>query len=163
VRRWASLDDLVLLGWANDKDVTLLTAEAAAGGVESRVHFHPPLAHSQMWPVLCSADVGIVICEGGGINSQLCAPNKLGDYIMAGLPILYTSCSGALEIAQGQNIGICVENPTAACFADRAVEISHSMRTVDVRQHVRRFAVSSFNFELESQLAITKINEIIGR
>ena len=161
VTMWDPHDDLVLLGWAGERDLALLRAEALAVGAERRVHFHPPLAHSQMWPVLCSADVGIVICDGGGINSRFCAPNKLGDYVMAGLPILYTPCTGAVEIAEGQEIGLCVEELTAAGFANRAMSISREMATAKVRQHVRAFAVSHFNHQLESRNAVGRINDLL--
>jgi glycosyltransferase involved in cell wall biosynthesis len=79
---------LVLLGSAvRGMDATLHRA-AAAAGVRERLHFLPPVPSDRLLSVTAQADVGVTLLEDVSLNHRLALPNKLFEYLLAGLPVV---------------------------------------------------------------------------
>lgn len=61
---------------------------AADGTLDSRVFFLDAVDQSELLEHTASADIGVIPYPPIDLNSRLCTPNKLFEYIVAGLPIL---------------------------------------------------------------------------
>jgi glycosyltransferase involved in cell wall biosynthesis len=68
-------------------DVKELVAEAACLGCDDRVRLVPYVEHDEVSGYLASADVGIHPLLRSG-NAELALPNKLFEYLHAGLPMV---------------------------------------------------------------------------
>jgi len=77
---------IVLLGGGGQPYIDGLGDLASEIGVAERYFWHPPVNHDEMFPLTCSADVGIVIYQNVSRNNYYCAPNKLYEYAASGLP-----------------------------------------------------------------------------
>ena len=66
-------------------------------GAHGRVHVLPPVETTELIPFLASATVGVHPMPGGSPNHEMAVPNKLFEYLHAGLPLVV---SDAMEMAR---------------------------------------------------------------
>lgn len=79
--------DLVMMGFGAFGD--LLKAKAMRLKLlGTRIHFLPAVPQSELLQHSASADIGIIPYPHVDLNSYYCTPNKLFEFIQAGLPIL---------------------------------------------------------------------------
>lgn len=79
--------DLVMMGFGAFGD--LLKAKAIRLGLlGKRIYFLPAVPQSELLQHSASADMGIIPYPHVDLNSYYCTPNKLFEFIQAGLPIL---------------------------------------------------------------------------
>ena len=77
---------LVLLGEGPTKEQ--LQNQVAVSGLVDRVFFLPAVPFSQLHALTCSADIGLCLIKSTGKSFHWSLPNKLFEYMMAGLPVL---------------------------------------------------------------------------
>ena len=77
---------LVLLGQGPTRE--LLQQQVIRCGLGDRVFFLPAVPFSQLHALTCSADVGLCLIKSTGKSFHWSLPNKLFEYMMAGLPVL---------------------------------------------------------------------------
>ncbi|WP_165671193.1 glycosyltransferase [Metapseudomonas otitidis] len=79
--------DLVMMGFGDFGD--LLKEKAAQHKLlGTRIHFLPAVPQNELLQHSASADIGIIPYPHVDLNSYYCTPNKLFEFIQAGLPIL---------------------------------------------------------------------------
>lgn len=79
--------DLVMMGFGDYGQMLQDTARRL-GLHGKRVHFLPAVPQSELLQHSASADIGIIPYPHVDLNSYYCTPNKLFEFIQAGLPIL---------------------------------------------------------------------------
>jgi glycosyltransferase involved in cell wall biosynthesis len=78
---------------------------AAAPGAQGRVHLHPAVPQSQLLAWTAAADAGVIPYQPTCLNNLYCTPNKLFEFIAAGLPILASDLPEIRAIVSGHGIG----------------------------------------------------------
>ena len=79
---------LVMMGPGVDRRHELEAIAVKGGTLGRRVLFHDAVPQAALLSYTTSADVGIVPYPAVDLNSSYCTPNKLFEFIVAGLPIL---------------------------------------------------------------------------
>ena len=74
---------LVLLGWGPLEAELKVLCQGL--GLEEKIHFLPPVEQSQLIAVSAQADIGVIPYQALGLNNYYTSPNKLFEYIHAGL------------------------------------------------------------------------------
>lgn len=74
---------LVFVGFGDYEDRVLEVAME-----EENIHFHPRVKHEEVVPLLSSADFGLCLIENVSLSDFYCLPNKLFEYLFAGLPVV---------------------------------------------------------------------------
>ena len=97
---------IVFVGGGDADYVDSLRQRVREQGHERRVFFHPPVNHTELHEVTCSADVGIVIYQNICRNNYFCAPNKMYEYAAAGLPMVGADLPSIREFLQKTDCGI---------------------------------------------------------
>ncbi len=82
---------------------------AAALGVTDRVYLLPPVLPDELLAVTASADVGLVLLEDTCLNHRLALPNKLFEYLAAGLPVLVSDLPELRRIVETYGVGYVVD------------------------------------------------------
>jgi glycosyltransferase involved in cell wall biosynthesis len=95
---------LVLLGDGQlsehlTKRITLL-------GLGQCVHLHPGVAQEDLLRLTASADAGIIPYQATCLNNYYCTPNKLFEFIAAGLPILASDLPELRRLVEQNEIGL---------------------------------------------------------
>jgi glycosyltransferase involved in cell wall biosynthesis len=78
--------------------------------------------YDELLPYTASADIGILFYRNTCRNNYYCAPNKLYEYMMMGLPIVTCDYPGLKKIVEGEQVGLCV-NPEKPLEIAKAINI----------------------------------------
>lgn len=97
--------------------------EVATGfGVDDRVHFVEPVPSDQVAAAAASADVGIAAIENACLSYYLCSPNKLFEYLHAGLPVAASRFPELERVLETHDCGMTFEpsdpSSIARCVRD---------------------------------------------
>ena len=79
---------------------------ARAAGIAGRVHFHPAVAQDRLLALSAAADGGVVPYQANCLNNHYCTPNKLFEFIAAGVPIVASDLPEIRNIVAGYHIGM---------------------------------------------------------
>lgn len=84
-------------------------------GVTDRVKIIPSVPYEELLSWTASADIGLTIFQPDYSRSiQLCLPNKLFEYLMAGLPVLSTQLDAVAEVIKTYDVGMLLPSLTPA-------------------------------------------------
>lgn len=83
--RWFESAELSLRGYGDLEP--RLRALVKAEGLEARVHFLPPAEPDRLVESLEGFDIGVVPYRPTTLNNRLCLPNKVFEYLQAGLAL----------------------------------------------------------------------------
>lgn len=84
-------------------------------GVQEKVRFWGAIPFEDLYPLTCQARIGLSLEDKSGLNTELSLPNKLFDYIQAGVPVIASDLPEIRKIVQHYEIGLILEkrNPQA--------------------------------------------------
>lgn len=87
----------------------------------NNVHFLPSIPPDDLLSYTASADVGTHLMEGTCLNHRLALPNKIFEYLMAGIPIVASDLPEISKVVSDHDVGITVDplNPQLVVEAYR--------------------------------------------
>jgi len=77
--------------------------------LKDKITFLPRMPFENMMEYTRLCDLGISIDKPVSINYQFSLPNKLFDYIAAGLPVLTSPLAEVKKIVEENDVGMCIE------------------------------------------------------
>lgn len=152
---------LVFLGGGPLKPT--LQQHVATAHLDDRVRFLDPVPPDALLPVTASADVGITLLEDTCLNHRFALPNKLFEYLMAGLPVLASDLPEIRSVVESFAVG-CLVDP-----ADRAALVKTLQRMVDDKEARARWAAhaprvfETFSWEKASQRFTQTYQDLFNR
>ncbi|MDQ6750832.1 MAG: glycosyltransferase family 4 protein [Actinomycetota bacterium] len=125
IRAAALLDGivLVLMGPGHAGYVAGLREAAQRAGVQERTVFAPPAPAEEVVAWARGADVGVAPIQDVSLSYYLSLPNKLFDYIAAGLPIVASDFPEIRRVVEEGGLG-------ALCRPDDPADIARAIRWV---------------------------------
>lgn len=75
-------------------------------GVKSRIKYQRAVPYNLMWKYVGACDIGLVLILGKARSYFLSLPNKLFEYIQAGIPVLASDFPEISQIVKQYNIGV---------------------------------------------------------
>ena len=117
VRSMAGVPDahLVLLGSGHQG--AELVAEAARIGVDERVHVLAPVPPDEVVAYARSATVGVSPIVPSCLNYEYSLPNKLFQYMAAGIPVVASDFPQVREVVVGTEVGLVVDTQRPEAIA----------------------------------------------
>lgn len=107
-----------------DGDVMGRVRQMAADlGVADRVEFVGRVPFDRLSPYMAGADLGIVMMKNISLNQYYALPNRIFDFIQAGLPILANSLPEISRIVEGDDVGMCIDTLSASSVAEAVKSI----------------------------------------
>lgn len=76
--------------------------------LQDRVYFVPPVPPTELLSVTASADIGVTLLQDTCRNHRLALPNKLFEYLMAGLPVVASDLPEIGAVVREFNVGCTV-------------------------------------------------------
>ena len=138
---------------------TELETLAASLNLSDRVHFTGRVKHSEVIDELSRATLGIYLMENSGLCHYLALPNKLFQFINAGLPVVVAAFPEMANIVSKFEIGAAVDPTDIKAAASKVLELTGN------QEHYTRLvkncekAAGILNWQLEKE----KFVELIRR
>jgi glycosyltransferase involved in cell wall biosynthesis len=132
---------LVLQGPDGDYKRLMMAEARQLGADAARIEFPYAISEDQLVVRASNADVGVIPYEPTLLNHLFCSPNKLSQYMAAGLPILANTTSFVAQILKRADCGIIVDLENAEGVG-RAV--SRLAQDVDFRKRLGKNARKGF-------------------
>lgn len=111
VTQWRAGLQLILRGVGAPTYEARLRQVARERGVDDRVTFEPPVPMTELIRHAHEADVGIFVTGGTGRQHEYVLPNKLFEYVMAGLAVCVSDTAEMGSIVRRYDIGEVVAGP----------------------------------------------------
>lgn len=94
---------LVMMG--DGPRLEALQQRARTGAAAARIHFRPAVAQHELLRYSASATVGLVPYRGDCLNNLYCTPNKLFEFVAAGLPVIASDLPELSRLVRGHGFG----------------------------------------------------------
>ncbi len=91
--------------------------------LERRVHFLPKMPYQKMMRYTSLCDLGVSLDKPVSLNYKYSLPNKLFDYMAAGLPVLASPMIEVKKIVEGYDVGLCIQKHEPAHIAGKINEM----------------------------------------
>jgi len=148
---------LVLMGWGElEGELRRLVKKT---GLEERVYFIEPVDPDQVVYYSMSASVGVVIYLYTSLNNYYATPNKLYEYIHAGLPVISSDFPALKEVVEGYGLGCTFDPEEPESIAEAINGVLTDEQRYDTMKKNALEAARIFNWETESK----KLLEIYRR
>jgi glycosyltransferase involved in cell wall biosynthesis len=109
--------NLVFLGDGEPGFTEQLDELAAGLGLEQQVHFHPAVPMEELLSYTAEADVGVTLLEDTCENHRLALPNKLFEYLAAGVPVVASDLAELRVFVKQHGVGWLVDASEPASIA----------------------------------------------
>lgn len=149
---------LILMGYGNESYLGELKNTAKSAGVQNRLYFFGPVPHEEVATYLASADVGAAPIKNAALSYYLCSPNKLFEFIQAGIPVVGSNFPELTRVITEQKIGYTFNPKDPEDIAQTIQKIFADSNTYQLMKNNTKEAAKLYNWEIESQ----KLIEVYG-
>ena len=150
---------VVMLGWGSEEDG--LREFVGLHGLEDKVLFAPPVAAEAVVEYIRSASVGVIPTPNASLNHYYTSPNKLFEYINAGLPVVCSDLPVLRTIVEGYHLGRTCNSEKPEDIAAAANWVLADRERYEAMKKNALEAAKVFNWEAES-LKLLKLYEGLG-
>jgi glycosyltransferase involved in cell wall biosynthesis len=163
IRAMELLPDLSLIIAGTGTIDNELKSLAKELNLDSRIQFLGRIPPDKLHSITCSASIGVSIEEDMGLNYRYALPNKLFDYIQAGLPVLTSNLPEMEKIVNQYNVGLTIDSKcTSKQLASIISSMINSNDNITDWRHNATIAASILNWENEKQKLINLISNALN-
>lgn len=143
---------LFLRGPDNEDKAACIALAEQLGILNKSVYFLEPILETELVDAAASFDVGVIPYKPATVNYRYCCPNKLSQYMQAGLAILANHLDFVKATVEQYDCGLTYhsDNLDGALLAiNRLIEDAAFRKTCQT--HARLAVVKDFNWQVQSQ------------
>jgi glycosyltransferase involved in cell wall biosynthesis len=149
---------LLIMGYGEYVHQLRLLAQREA--VTERVVFVPSQTQAELLYYTASADIGVIpYPHGRDINTHYVSPNKLYEFIVAGVPILTNNLPYVRGVVEAYGFGVWAEMQTAEGFAAALVQFPVEKLT-EYRRNLRQYQ-RQFWWEVEAEKLLALYQDLV--
>jgi glycosyltransferase involved in cell wall biosynthesis len=141
-------DDVLLLIIGSGNEMEVVRELAAQPFLTGKVIIKGKMPYEQLMQHTMSADLGLIADKDLNMNYRLSLPNKLFDYIRAGIPVLAPQLPELSKVILGHNIGTTFQSHEPEALAGAIIAALHSPAREDWQEILAR-ANDDFSWENE--------------
>lgn len=142
---------LVLMGYGAAQYKERLQRLAVETGAGPRFSFFGPVAADQVTLYAADADLGVAPIENVCLSYYYCSPNKVFEYLLAGLPVIASDFPELRKVIITHDIGCTFDPADPRSIAQAARTVLGDQQTWDRMRANTATAALSYNWENESQ------------
>ncbi|MFZ1362802.1 MAG: glycosyltransferase family 4 protein [Candidatus Nanopelagicales bacterium] len=128
-------------------------------GVEDRLKFAPPVGSDEIINYLSDADIGLILFDTEAQNHREATPNKLFEYLHAGLPIVTTRIEEPEAIVTRYDFGEAFDYPDAQACAEAYQRVYRRIRSGEIVQPSSE-VLEEYSWENQSRFFVDSINQL---
>ena len=129
---------------------------AAAKSWADRIVFLGRLPHEELDRLTPQADVGLLMLEDMGLSYHLTLPNRVGDFVAAGVPLVVSDMPETVAVVRQYDIGEVIDGTGAKPLAEAVKRLLARWSMLDTAEREARFAPAQkdLNWDNEKQKLI---------
>ena len=151
----AYLDDCQLVIIGGGDVLPILKERVAANHWDDRVKFFPRMPYQKMMAITQLAELGFTLDKDTNLNYRFSLPNKLFDYIQAGVPIVSSHLTEIERIITHYDIGTFIENHNPKTIADTIKNALNDEKKLAEWKNNLIFAAQELCWENEEGVLLT--------
>ena len=154
IRATATLDGcrLYLAGWgAAERELRSLVER---DHLEARVTFLPPVAHDEVVPLVAGADIGMAPYLPVGLNNVLAAPNKLFEYLHAGIAVAGSDLPDIRRVVTEHRVGALFDAADERSIAEAVRSLVKDPGELEAMKRRAREASALYNWEAQETVLL---------
>jgi glycosyltransferase involved in cell wall biosynthesis len=125
-----------------------------------KVLFIPPLPYEKLMQLTTLCDCGLSLDKDSSLSYRYSLPNKLFDYIMAGIPVLVTSLPEVRAIVEKYKIGLVIEHSDSPQqIAEKINELLFLIPKESWRENLER-ASAGLNWDSEKHKLLAVYHQL---
>ena len=130
--------------------------------LNGRVKFFPKMPWEDLMRYTKSADAGLSLDKNTNLNYRFSLPNKLFDYISAGIPVIASDLSEVKKIVMETSCGIIIKSVTPEQISNALSELKDNpIRLAELKKNAA-VASETLNWETESKNVIEFYTKVIN-
>ena len=138
-----------------------LVRRASELGIQERVHFSGRVRQEEVISELSKAHIGIYLMENTGLCHYLSLPNKLFQFISAGLPVIVPHFPEMERIVNEYEIGAAVDTTDLDGVARKVLEITVDPKIYERLSKNSEKASQVLNWQVEEKQFVEAISRLI--
>lgn len=127
--------------------------------LEEKVKFIAKLPADELFHYTCNADIGVTIDKNNNINYRFSLPNKVFDFINAGVPILASKLPEIQNVIDKYQIGDYIENHEPKHIAEKINEMLNSAKYSTWKENTKH-AKAENNWQIERKVLENIVDSI---
>lgn len=154
---------IVMMGDSVKETQSQLEELIVSEGVAERVKILPPVLYEELLDWTASADIGLIVyAPDHSPNVRMCLPNKLFEYLMAGIPVLTSKLDAVEEVIETYGVGQVVSSLDPADVGAAITAMLADRVALDrMRRNALYAAQHEFCWEKEKQRLIQFYQNIL--
>jgi glycosyltransferase involved in cell wall biosynthesis len=154
VEAMPEIKDAILLIVGGGDVINWLKAKVIELGISDKVIFKPRMPYDDLIQYTANADLGLTLDKDNNLNYRFSLPNKLFDYIQAGIPVVATPLPEIAKIIDTYQVGCYMPGHQPANMAAKINEVLADQQQMDAWKKNCRFAAPELNWEKEEKKVI---------
>ena len=130
--------------------LSIIKMKISSQGLNGRVTLIPQLPWREMMRYTIACDAGISLDKDTCINQKLSLPNKLFDYLSAGIPVIASPLPEVSKIIHEFNCGVVAEAVTPECISKAIIKLRDNKELTAGMKESAKTASKVLNWERES-------------
>ena len=102
------------------------------------VRLLPAVKHADIPKVLNDYHIGVALYRNTNLNNYYCAPNKVYDYLMNGMPVITNRYPGLMSVIEANRVGVCIDEVGATEIREAIDVICRERRWENITPEIRR-------------------------
>jgi glycosyltransferase involved in cell wall biosynthesis len=148
---------LVIIGGGDV--ICLLEKIAKQEEFKNKVFLLPKMKPEELYHYTCNADIGLSLDKDTNINYRFSLPNKIFDYVAAGVPVLASPLTEIKSFIDKYKVGVCIENHEPRHIAEKMNYMLNSPEYSTWKANTK-IASSENSWENEKKVWVEMISEI---
>jgi len=122
----------------------------------------PRAPYTELSLYTASADIGVLFYRNNCRNNYYCAPNKVYEYMMMGLPVITNDYPGIALLVKGERVGLCVDCEKPAEIAAAINHLVENPKEYDaMKNNCLALSKNTYHWENEFKKLRAKYREIL--
>lgn len=151
---------LVMMGYGAPAYMDKLQGIADSNNVVDRFSFYGPVKPHEVTSYTASADVGVAPIQNACLSYYYCAPNKVFEYIIGGIPVVASNFPDLSKIVLENEIGFVFDPEDINSIAESIHRVFDNQTNYEAMRLNAQKATKKYNWEIEELKLLELYNSI---
>jgi glycosyltransferase involved in cell wall biosynthesis len=153
---------LVFLGYGKKEYIESLKNIAIENKVDHKFSVYGPVKPHEVTAYTATADLGIAPIQNVCLSYYYCAPNKVFEYLIGGIPVIGSNFPELIKIIEGNNIGYTFNPEKIESIVEAINKIFENDANYKSLKENAVKTAEKYNWEIESQKLLNVYKNILN-